>query len=71
MRPENLAQDDTPGVAPVLHAARWLEENEGYRPDFIMLLQATSPLRVSEDIDNAITLAVERKAGCRRERHTG
>ncbi len=62
MRPENLAQDDTPGVAPVLHAAEWLEENQGYRPDLIMLLQPTSPLRISEDIDNAIALAVERKA---------
>jgi CMP-N,N'-diacetyllegionaminic acid synthase len=61
-RPEDLAQDDTPGVAPVLHAARWLEENEGYRPDFIMLLQPTSPLRISDDIDNAIDLAVKRKA---------
>ncbi|MGB6064907.1 MAG: acylneuraminate cytidylyltransferase family protein [Desulfomonilaceae bacterium] len=62
MRPENLAQDDTPGVAPVLHAAEWLEENQGYRPDLIMLLQPTSPLRISEDIDNAIALAVKRKA---------
>jgi CMP-N,N'-diacetyllegionaminic acid synthase len=62
MRPAELAQDDTPGIEPVLHAALWLEENEGYRPDLIMLLQPTSPLRVPEDIDRAIELIQEKSA---------
>jgi len=60
MRPSDLAQDDTPGIEPVLHATLWLEENEGYRPDLIMLLQPTSPLRISEDIDRAIELIHEK-----------
>jgi CMP-N,N'-diacetyllegionaminic acid synthase len=62
MRPADLAQDDTPGIEPVLHAALWLEENEGYRPDLIMLLQPTSPLRIPEDIDRAIELIHEKSA---------
>jgi CMP-N,N'-diacetyllegionaminic acid synthase len=62
MRPSDLAQDDTPGIAPVLHAAQWLTENEGYHPDLIMLLQPTSPLRVPEDIDRAIELIREKSA---------
>jgi CMP-N,N'-diacetyllegionaminic acid synthase len=62
MRPAYLAQDDTPGVAPVLHAMRWLMDNEGYQPDMVMLLQPTSPLRISEDIDKAIELAQEKNA---------
>jgi CMP-N,N'-diacetyllegionaminic acid synthase len=62
LRPADLAQDDTPGVAPVLHAMRWLADNEEYRPEMIMLLQPTSPLRIAEDIDRAIDLAVEKIA---------
>ncbi len=62
MRPADLAQDDTPGIEPVLHAAHWLNENDGYRPDLIMLLQPTSPLRIPEDIDRAIELIREKKA---------
>jgi N-acylneuraminate cytidylyltransferase/CMP-N,N'-diacetyllegionaminic acid synthase len=57
LRPTELAQDDTPGMAPILHAVKWLEKNEGYVPDLIMCLQPTSPLRSSEDIDAAIELA--------------
>lgn len=49
MRPSELAQDDTPGIEPVLHAIKMLP---GY--DFVVLLQVTSPLRTIEDIDGAI-----------------
>jgi CMP-N,N'-diacetyllegionaminic acid synthase len=62
IRPADLAQDDTPGIAPVLHAAQWLYDNEGYRPDLMMLLQPTSPLRIPEDIDRAIDLIHEKSA---------
>lgn len=49
VRPDELAQDDTPGIEPVLHAVR---ELPGY--DYIVLLQPTSPLRSVEDIDHCI-----------------
>ncbi len=62
LRPTDLAQDDTPGIAPVLHAAQWLADNEGYHPDMIMLLQPTSPLRIPEDINRAIELIREKRA---------
>lgn len=62
IRPAELAQDDTSGVAPVLHAAQWLAENEGYHPDLIIVLQPTSPLRIPADIDRAIELACEKQA---------
>ncbi|TLS50574.1 acylneuraminate cytidylyltransferase family protein [Paenibacillus antri] len=57
VRPAELARDDTPGVAPVLHA---VQELPGY--DYVVLLQPTSPLRSVEDIDRCIELAVERQA---------
>lgn len=74
MRPAELAKDDTPGICPLIHAVRWLEENEGYYPKYVMLLQATSPLRTSGDIDQAYELAVEKKADgvvsvCEAQRH--
>lgn len=48
-RPLELAQDDTPGIDPVLHA---IEQCPGY--DYVVLLQPTSPLRTVEDIDGCI-----------------
>lgn len=62
IRPSELAQDDT-AIYPVLaHAVRWLEQHEGYSPDYVMLLQPTSPLRNTEDIDSAVRLALEKDA---------
>jgi len=56
-RPSELAEDDTPGIAPVLHA---IEHLPGY--DYVVLLQATSPLRLAEDIDACISLCHEQAA---------
>ena len=61
-RPRKLAQDKTPGILPVLHALRWLGKHERYRPDYVMCLQPTSPLRTDKDIKNAVSLAEEKKA---------
>ena len=57
MRPAELAQDDTPGVDPVIHAIRSLP---GY--DYVVLLQPTSPLRCHTDIDGCIELCENEKA---------
>jgi N-acylneuraminate cytidylyltransferase len=52
-RPAELAQDSTPGIDPVLHA---LTEVPGY--DYVVLLQPTSPLRTTQDIDGCIEMCV-------------
>lgn len=57
VRPPELAADDTPSVEPVLHA---LEDLPGY--DYVVLLQPTSPLRTSEDIDRCLELCEEQGA---------
>lgn len=57
IRPSELARDDSSSILAVLHAVHWMEENEGFCPDYVMLLQPTSPLRTSEDIRQAIELA--------------
>ncbi|MEO8075171.1 MAG: acylneuraminate cytidylyltransferase family protein [Acidobacteriota bacterium] len=55
MRPAELAQDDTLGIAVLQHAVAVLEE-KGDRFDAIFVLQPTNPLRRPEDIDGAIEL---------------
>jgi CMP-N-acetylneuraminic acid synthetase len=62
MRPVELATDSASAINVTLHALKWLEEQEGYRPDYVVLLQPTSPLRTAADIDACIQLAVERSA---------
>ena len=53
-RPQELATD-TAATEPVLeHAIQFLEKQENYRPDIIVLLQATSPLRQSRHIQEAM-----------------
>jgi CMP-N,N'-diacetyllegionaminic acid synthase len=56
LRPAELARDETPHLPVIQHTVRWLEEHEGYRPDAVMTLQPTSPLRRPEDIAGAIAL---------------
>ena len=53
LRPPELAQDDTPMIDVMRHVITTLTE-EGTKPDVIVLLQPTSPLRTSQQIDEAI-----------------
>lgn len=62
LRPAELARDDTSGVPPIIHAVEWLAEHDDYKPDLIMCLQPTSPLRCSTDIDAAVGLLCDRDA---------
>ena len=55
MRPRELATDEAKGIDVILHAIDWLNENDKQKQyNLIMLLQPTSPLRATEDIDKAI-----------------
>ena len=62
LRPSELAQDDTPHLPVVQHALEWLKAHEGQEYDYVMILQPTSPLRIAEDIDEAIKNAVDTDA---------
>ena len=61
-RPARLGRDDTAHMDVVIHAIDWLAEQRGFAPDYVMLLQPTSPLRTSDDIDAAVVLAIEQDA---------
>lgn len=57
-RPLKLAQDNTPGIEPVIHAIQAIDE--WY--DYVVLLQPTSPLRKAEDIEGCIDLCIQKNA---------
>jgi CMP-N,N'-diacetyllegionaminic acid synthase len=57
MRPPELARDDSDHVDVVEHTIHWLEKNENLFPDYVMLLQPTSPLRTAADMNDAIGIA--------------
>ncbi len=50
MRPDELAQDDTPTLPVVQDAVRQMEALRGYVYDCVVLLQATAPLCRPQDI---------------------
>lgn len=54
LRPKELATDQSPTINTVLHAIKWLEQEERYVPDYILVLQCTSPLRNEKHIDEAL-----------------
>ena len=58
-RPAELAQDTTATEPVIVHAMDYLRDKEGYEPEFVMLLQATSPVRRPGTIDRAIAQARE------------
>lgn len=60
-RPPELATDTTSTEPVLIHALRWLEDNEGTKPDMVVLLQPTSPLRNAEHIDQSINLFLKGK----------
>lgn len=62
MRCANLATDESKSNDVILDVLKWLKENDNYIPDYIMLLQCTSPLRESKHIDEAIDLLFENSA---------
>lgn len=58
-RPMELAVDTAPTLPVIQHAVRYMEEKENTTYDYIMLLQPTTPLRTTEDIDNALKELME------------
>ena len=55
MRPDELAQDDTPSLPVIQHAVQFMQQ-QGEQFDAILTLQPTNPLRRASDIDGAIDL---------------
>ena len=59
LRPSELAQDNTTDLPVFEHALEWLEEREGYRPDILIQLRPTSPIRPKDCVDSAVKILME------------
>ncbi len=64
-RPASIAADDTPDLPLFEHALDWLWEHERYRPEIVVQLRPSSPLRPRGLIDRAVALLEsDRQADC-------
>lgn len=59
LRPSEYAQDLTTDLPVFEHALRWLAEHEGYRPDAVVQLRPTSPIRPPGMVDEAVRILME------------
>lgn len=59
LRPADLAQDTTEDWPVFAHALRWLDDHEGYRPDIVVNLRPSTPLRRPGLVDEAVELLAQ------------
>ena len=54
LRPAELATDDASDLPVFKHALDWLSREEGYRPEIVVQLRPTSPVRPIDCVDRAV-----------------
>lgn len=59
LRPAELAQDRTTDLPVFEHALKWLGDIEGYKPDIVIQLRPTSPIRPKDCVDSAVKILME------------
>ncbi len=73
LRPKELAKDDSLAIDNYIYTIEKLNKEFGYSINEFIVLQPTSPLRSSDDIDKAINLFKEKEAdsivSCTEEHH--
>lgn len=61
-RPPEISGDTASSESALLDALTQLRTLEGYTPDLVVFLQATSPLRQADDIQKAVTILMAEQA---------
>lgn len=56
LRPRRFARDLSPDIEYLEHALQWVRQHRGWRPEAVVILRPTAPLRIAEDIDRAVRL---------------
>ncbi len=62
IRPKELAEDEVATLPVLQHALEWLETNENYVPDYVLLVYPTSPLLKSIRIQEAIDMCLKKNS---------
>lgn len=61
-RPAEFSQPASDDVGFYQHAARWIRDTYRWRPELLVLLRPTSPLRFPSDLDNCVRYVL--RTGC-------
>ena len=59
IRPKKLAKDNSSTFSVLKHAVKWLEKNEKWKADIVVVLQPTTPFRKGEHIDAVLKLLLK------------
>ena len=59
LRPAEFAQDTTTDFPVFTHALGWLADHENYRPEVVVQLRPTSPVRPPDCVDQAVKLLLD------------
>lgn len=62
MRPESISGDTATSESALVHVLDTLQEQEGRKPDVLVLIQCTSPLTTSADIDGTVRALLDEDA---------
>lgn len=54
LRPKNTARKFSVEIEYQQHALKWLEKHRGWKPEIVVIIKTTSPLRPASDIDRVI-----------------
>ena len=61
-RPPEISTDTSSSESALCHCLDYLRDREAYEPELVVFLQATSPLRQLDDIQNAIASLIAEQA---------
>ena len=56
LRPSSLALDSSPDLPLFLHVLEWFAEHQNWKPEIVVHLRPTSPIRFPGQVDDAIEL---------------
>ena len=59
LRPAEFSQDKTTDLPVFEHALNWLAEHENYRPELVVQLRPTSPIRPRSCVDDALRILLQ------------
>lgn len=59
LRPKKISQDHSKDIGFFRHLIKWLDEYENYKPDLVVQLRPTNPLRTQKLISRAIKLMIK------------
>jgi len=61
IRPNNLSNDKALSLPVIQHAVSFMEKKHGIHYDAVIMLQPTTPLRTSGDIDKSLSILISEK----------